>query len=70
MDFEELQYRLIEHMDRGHRQFSGVELSPGVAAVAVQHGLQIYLTHLLENANEDVIYCHQFPGVVNLNLVL
>lgn len=55
-------------MNRGHRQLAGVEPSPGVAAVAVQHGLQIHLAYPLECADEEGVDRHQFPGVVNLNL--
>jgi len=68
MGFEERQYRFIEHMNRGHRQLAGVEPSPGVAAVAVQHGLQIHLANSLKRADEEGVERHQFPGVVNLNL--
>ena len=66
--FEKRQYRFIEHMDRGHRQLAGVEPSPSVAAVAVQHGLQIHLANPLERADEESVDRHQFPGVVDLNL--
>ncbi len=68
VSLEERQDRFVEHMDRGHRQLAGVEPSPGVAAVAVQHGLQIHLAHPLECADEEGVDRHQFPGVVNLNL--
>ncbi len=68
MGFEERQDRFVEHMNRGHRQLAGVEPSPGVAAVAVQHGLQIHLANPFERADEEGVDRHQFPGVVNLNL--
>ncbi|MNY40107.1 hypothetical protein D3C86_1748300 [compost metagenome] len=55
-------------MNRGHRQLAGVEPSPGVPAVAVQHGLQIYLANPLERADEEGVNRHQFSGVVDLNL--
>ena len=66
--FEKRQYRFIKHMNRGHRQLAGLEPSPGVATVAVQHCLQIHLTNPLERADEEGVDRHQFPGVVNLNL--
>ena len=53
VSLEERQDRFVEHMDRGHRQLAGVESSPGVAAVAVQYGLQIHLAHPLECADEE-----------------
>ena len=62
------QHRFIEHMNRGHRQLAGVEPSPGVATVAVQHCLQIHLTNSLERADEEGVDRHQFSGVVDLNL--
>ncbi len=65
---EKRQHRFIEHMNRGHRQLAGVEPSPGVATVAVQHCLQIHLTNSLERADEEGVDRHQFSGVVDLNL--
>ena len=47
-------YRFIEHMNRGHRQLAGVEPSPGVAAIAVQHGLQIHLANPLSAPTKKV----------------
>ena len=55
-------------MDRGHRQLAGVEPSPGVATVAVEHGLQIHLANPLERADEEGVDRHQILGVVDLNL--
>ena len=54
MGFEERQDRFVEHMNRGHRQLAGVEPSPGVAAVAVQHGLQIHLAYPLSAPTKKV----------------
>lgn len=65
---EKRQHRFIKHMNRGHRQLAGVEPSPGVATVAVQHCLQIHLANPLERADEEGVDSHQFSGVVNLNL--
>ncbi len=39
-----------------------------MAAIAVQHGLQIHLTDPLERADEEGVDRHHFPGVVDLNL--
>ncbi len=39
-----------------------------MAAIAVQHGLQIHLTDPLERADEEGVDRHQFPGVVDLYL--
>ena len=39
-----------------------------MAAVAVQHGLQIHLANPLECADEEGVGRHRFSGVVNLNL--
>ncbi len=39
-----------------------------MAAVTVQHGLQIHLADPLERADEEGVDRHQFPGVVDLNL--
>ena len=61
MSLEERQDRFVEHMDRGHRQLAGVEPSPGVAAVAVQNGLQIHLAHPW--CADEGVDRHQFPGV-------
>ncbi len=66
--FEERLHRFIEHMNRGHRQLAGVEPPPGVAALAVQHGLQIPLANPLERADEEDVDSHQFSGVVKLYL--
>ena len=66
--FKEWQHRFVEHMDRGDGQLAGVEPPPGVAAIAVQHGLQIHLTDPLERADEEGVDRHQFPGVVDLYL--
>lgn len=55
-------------MDQGHRQLVDVEPPPGVAAVAVQHGLQIHLANPLERADEEGIDRHSFHGVVDLYL--
>ncbi|MNJ27935.1 hypothetical protein D3C77_224570 [compost metagenome] len=68
MSFEEQQYRFIEHMNRGHRQIAGVEPPPSVPAVAVQHGLQIYLANPFERTDEEGVDRHQFSGAVNLYL--
>ncbi len=65
---EKRQHCFIEHMNRGHWKLAGVELSPSMATVAVQHGLQIHLANPLECADEEGVDCHQFPGVVDLNL--
>ncbi len=68
LGLEKRQHRFIEHMNRGYRQLAGVEPSPGVAAIAVQHGLQIHLANPLERTDEEGVDRHQFPGVVDLNL--
>ena len=68
--FKEWQHCFVEHMDRGDGQLAGVEPPPGVAAIAVQHGLQIHLTDPLERADEEGVDRHQFPGVVALSDVL
>ncbi|MNG83050.1 hypothetical protein D3C71_733360 [compost metagenome] len=65
---EKRQYRFIEHMNRGHRQLAGVEPPTGVAAIAVQHGLQIHLAHPLECADKEGVDRHQFSGVVDFYL--
>ena len=39
-----------------------------MATVAVQHGLQIHLTHPLVCTDEEGVDRHQFPGVVDLYL--
>lgn len=54
VSLEERQARFVEHMDRGHRQLAGVEPSPGVAAVAVQYGLQIHLAPPLSAPTKKV----------------
>ncbi len=59
--FKEWQHRFIEHMYRGDGQLAGVEPPPGVATVAVQHGLQIHLANPLERADEEGVDRHQFP---------
>jgi hypothetical protein len=41
-----------------------------VAAVTVQHCLQVHLAHSLERADEEGVDRHQFSGVVNLYLTL
>ena len=46
----------------------GIDPRPGVATVAVQHGLQIHLANPLERADKEGVDRHQFSGVVNLNL--
>lgn len=51
---EERQHRFVEHMNRGDRQLAGVEPSLGVAAMAVQHGLQIYLANPLSAPTKKV----------------
>ncbi len=66
--FKEWQHRFVKHMDRGDGQLAGVEPSPCVAAISVQHGLQIYLANPLERTDEEGVDRHQFPGVVDLNL--
>ncbi len=68
MGFKERQHRFIEHMNRGFRQLAGVEPSPSMATVAVQHCLQIHLANSLERADEEGVDRHQFPSVVDLNL--
>ncbi len=55
-------------MERGHRQLAGISSRPGLGAVEVQHGLQIHFANPLEYTDEEGINCHQFPGVVDLNL--
>ncbi len=68
VSLEERQHRFVEHMDRGDWQLAGVEPPPSVAAVAVQHGLQIHLANPLERADEEGVDRHQFPGVVDFYL--
>lgn len=52
--FKEWQHRFVKHMDRGDGQFAGVEPPLGVAAIAVQHGLQIHLTDPLSAPTKKV----------------
>ena len=57
-------------MDGGDRQLARVEPRPGVAAVAVDRGLQIELADALKGADEKRVDRDQGPGVGRLDVAL
>jgi hypothetical protein len=50
-------------MDGGDRQLARVEPGPGIAAVAVDRGLQVELADALEGADEEGVDRDQASGV-------
>jgi len=57
-------------MHRGDRQLACVEPGAGVAAVAVDRGLQIDLADALERADEEGVDGDQRAGVRGLDVAL
>jgi hypothetical protein len=57
-------------VDGGDRQLARVEPRPGVAAVAVDRGLQIELADALKGADEKRVDRDQGPGVGRLDVAL
>lgn len=65
---EEGQHVIIEHMHGRDGQFVGVEAAPGVAAEAVDHGLQVDLADSLERTDEEGVDGDQFAGVMDFDM--
>ena len=55
MPLEEEQDFLVEGVDGRHRQLGGVETTPAIAAVAVQHLFRIDLTGDLEGDHKEIV---------------
>src|SRR6266496_3992973 len=70
LGFEERQYIFIEHMHRSHRQLRSVEPSPGIAAEAIEHRLQIDLAHALQGTHEEGVHRDKLAGVLDLDVAL
>src|ERR1700758_3330515 len=51
--FKGRQHIIVDQLDSGDRQLVGVEPGPGMAAVAVNGGLQIDLANALQDADEE-----------------
>lgn len=64
------QHVVVQGLDGGQRRLVGVEPCPGMAAVAVDGGLQIDLAHALEDADEEGVHGHQGAGVERLDMPL
>lgn len=67
---EEGQHVVVEHMNGRDGQLVGVQAPPGVAAEAVDDGLQVDLADAFECADEEGIDGHQLTGVVYLYMAL
>ena len=61
---------VVHQVDGGDRQLARLEPRPGVAAVAVDHGLQIELADALKGADEKRVDRDQGPGVGRLDVAL
>lgn len=70
VSLEEGQHVVIEHMDCRDRQFVGVQATPGIAAEAINDGLQIDLADPFERADEEGVDGDQLAGVVHLDIAL
>ena len=68
VSLEEGQHVIIEHMHGRDGQFAGVEAAPGVAAEAVDDGLQIDLANPFEGTDEEGIDSDQFADVVDFDM--
>ena len=55
-------------MDRGDRQFVGVEAAPGVTAVTMDDGLQVDLADALEMADEEGVDGDEVAGLTGLDV--
>jgi hypothetical protein len=60
----------VHQVHGGDRQLGGIEPGPGVAAVAVDGGLQIDLADALERADEEGVDGDQAAGVRRLDVAL
>lgn len=67
---EERQHVVVERLDGRQRQLAGVQLAPGVAAVRVDHRLQVDLPDALEGADEERVHGHQIAGPAGLDVPL
>jgi hypothetical protein len=65
---EEGQRLVVQDMHRGHRQLARVEPGPDVAAVAVQHRLDVDLADALQGAGVERIHGHELTGGVDLDV--
>ena len=61
---------VVQQLHRRDRQLVGVEPRPGVARMAVDHGLQVDLAHALERADEEGVDRDQRAGVRGLDVAL
>lgn len=67
---EERQDVFIEHMHGRDRQLAGVEPSPGVAGMTVDHRLQIDPTNAFQGANEECVRRNQIASVLGFDVAL
>ena len=61
---------VVQGLDRGDRHLVGEQLRPGIAGMAVDHGLQVDLADALEHADEERVDRHQGAGVGGLDMAL
>lgn len=66
--FEERQHVVVEHMDRGQRQLARVAAIRGVAAIAVEHPLQIDVADTLRHIDEKCVDRDELSRVRHLDL--
>ena len=61
---------VVEQLHGRERQLVGVEPRPGIAAVAVDRGLQVDLADALEHTDEERVDRHQGARVRGLDVPL
>lgn len=64
------QHVVVEQLHGGERQLVQIQPGPGVAAVAVDRGLQVDLANALQRADEEGVDRHQGAGVRRPDMAL
>jgi len=59
---------VVQHMNSGHWHLVGVEPPPGVAAVAVDHGLEVDSADSLERTDHKGVYRNEIPGKTGMDM--
>jgi len=64
------QHVIVDQLDGGDRQLVGIEVRPGMPAVAADRGLQIHPADALEGADEEGVDGDEGAGVWCLDVAL
>ena len=67
---EERQHVVVHHLHRRERELARVELAPGVAAEAIEHGLQVHLADPLQRSDEERVHGDEVARVMDFDVAL